>query len=86
MHKMADSLPRPSADAATGAANEEPSAPAQGMPSAMPARGRRAHVPTRGYNGAWNSQADKMLQSAVMAARLCGGGDVTVGSRPAYAI
>ena len=50
-------------------------APAGTAPT--PSRGRRPNG--RGYNGGWNAQSDiKLLQSAVLAARLGGGGEVKV--------
>ena len=57
------------ADAAMGDGASQ--APAGTAPT--PSRGRRPNG--RGYNGGWNAQSDKMLQSAVLAARLGGGGE-----------
>ena len=61
----------PQADAAMS----DDAPPASARSASTPTNGKR---PGRGYNGSWNSQADKMLQSAVLAARLGGGGEVKV--------
>ena len=61
----------PQADAAMS----DDAPPASARSASKPTNGKR---PGRGYNGSWNSQADKMLQSAVLAARLGGGGEVKV--------
>ena len=60
------------ADAAMGDGASH--APAGTAPT--PSRGGRPNG--RGYNGGWNAQSDKLLQSAVLAARLGGGGEVKV--------
>ena len=62
--------PRPTLRLGDGASH----APAGTAPT--PSRGRRPNG--RGYNGGWNAQSDKLLQSAVLAARLGGGGEVKV--------